>query len=280
VTPRPYYLLAGPGGDIRVAERLLPLKGGRNFRDLGGYRSADGRQVRWGRLYRSGVMVGLTAEDMAYLRGLGIRTICDLRSPEERTAAPTPFLKEAGVEVLSTDYKMPSAINAIAQARTREQAARTFAAAYVGFTETLAPQYAQMFAKLVRGEAPLAVNCSAGKDRTGMASALILSALAVPREAVLADYALTEVYSPSSYFLQQAKDGDGWRKLGLPAEQAKIFAELPPEVLKVMMGSDAAVLRQALAMIDAKYGGPIQLAKARFGLTDAGVATLRRTYLI
>lgn len=280
VSPRPYYLLAGPDGELRVAERLLPLKGGRNFRDLGGYRAADGRQVRWGRLYRSGVMVGLTEGDMAYLHGLGIRVICDLRSPEERTAAPTPFLKVAGVEVLATDYRMPSTINAIGQARTREEAVEIFSGAYVGFTETLAPQYTQMFAKLVRGEAPLAVNCSAGKDRTGMASALILSALGVPREQVLADYALTEVYSPSSYFLKQAQEGDGWTKLGLPAEQAKVFAALPPQVLQVMMGSDAAVLQRALDLIDAKCGGPVQLAKARFGLTDAGVAQMRRTYLI
>ena len=70
ISPRPYFrLTTRDGGQTRVAERLLPLEGGRNFRDLGGYRSADGRQVRWGRIYRSGVMSGLTAGETVVTDG-------------------------------------------------------------------------------------------------------------------------------------------------------------------------------------------------------------------
>ena len=65
-------------------QRLVPLEGGRNFRDLGGYRTHDGHRVRWRVLFRSGVLSYLTGEDWRQLSGLGVRTVCDLRAPHER----------------------------------------------------------------------------------------------------------------------------------------------------------------------------------------------------
>lgn len=280
VSPRPYFLLSTPdGAQVRVAERLLPLQGGRNFRDLGGYRSADGRQVRWGRLYRSGVMSGLTEADMGYLSALGVKVICDLRSNQERTHEPSPFIKAGGPVVAATDYDMisSSALSGLAQVTTREAAIDAFAAAYVQFTEVLTPQYTDMFARLKRGDAPLAFNCSAGKDRTGVAAALILSVLDVPRETILADYGLTQVYTPPSMYMKQASQA---KSAGFSQAQAEAFMRMPREVVEVMLGSDPAVLRKALATIDAKYGGPVALVKARFGVSDADVVALRRAYLV
>jgi len=279
VAPRPYFLVTTKdGGQVRLAERLLPLEGGRNFRDLGGYRAEDGRQVRWGRIFRSGVMSGLTSADMAYLRGLGVGAICDLRNPTERREEPNPFLTAGGPQVVAFDYDMSTSLEALALARTREDGVAGFAAAYAGFLGTLTPHYADMFARLVKGEAPLAFNCSAGKDRTGVASALILSVLGVPRETVVADYGLTQVYTPPSLYLKQMASGG--HVSGLTPEQAQAMARMPREVLMVIMGSDPEVMRQTLALIDQKYGGPIALAKARFGLTDAGIARMRDLYLI
>ena len=80
---RPYfYMRTADGGGQRVAVRLLPLEGGRNFRDLGGYPTLDGRRVRWGRVFRSGMMANLTDADYDYLSALGIRVVCDFRSNE------------------------------------------------------------------------------------------------------------------------------------------------------------------------------------------------------
>lgn len=279
VSPRPYFLVTTKdGAQTRLAERLLPLQGGRNFRDLGGYRAADGRQVTWGRIYRSGVMSGLTLADLTYLSKLGVQVVCDLRSVQERTSEPTPMLKGEGPEVVAFDYDMASSLDGLSQARTRAQAVDAFAAAYVGFLDMLTPQYTDLFARLVRREAPLAMNCSAGKDRTGMGSALVLSALGVPRETVIADYALTQVYTPPGFYQKQmAASG---KASGVSAQQAQAFTRMPPEVLNVIMGSDPQVMRQALAAIDAKFGGPVELAKARFGLTDAKVDRLRNAYLV
>ncbi|KRA74981.1 hypothetical protein ASD89_09375 [Caulobacter sp. Root656] len=278
VSPRPYFLVtAADGRQTRVAERLLPLEGGRNFRDLGGWRAADGRQVKWGRIYRSGVMSGLTAPDMTYLSKLGITVICDLRSPGERTAEPNPFLKAGGPEVVATDYDMSGSMASLMKLANREQAIQGFADAYVSFLDMLTPHYADMFARLVANEGPLAFNCSAGKDRTGVASALILSVLGVPRETVIADYALTQVYTPPSYYMKQMASGAGTS--GVSARQAQAFAKMPPEVLQVIMGSDPEVMRRALASMDVKFGGPVGMAKARLGLTDRKIAQLRGAYL-
>lgn len=280
VAPRPYYLLAADGRETRVAERLLPLEGGRNFRDLGGYRTADGRQVRWGRIYRSGVMSGLTSGDMDYLSKLGVKVICDLHSPQERRDEPSPFLKAKYPEVVAFDYDMNASLDQLARAKTRAQAIDVFAAAYVQFLDMLTPHYTQLFARLSAGDAPLALNCSAGKDRTGMGSALILSVLGVPRETIVADYALTQVYTPPSLYKAQMAQAGRVSGGGLTAEQAQAFARTPPEVLDIIMGSDPEVMRKALARVDQKFGGPVAMAKARFGLTDAKIAAMRGTYLV
>ncbi len=279
VSPRPYFLLeAKDGRRTRIAERLLPLEGGRNFRDLGGYRSADGRQVRWGRIYRSGVMAGLTDGDRAYLADLGVKVICDLRNPQERESEPSPFLKAGGPRVVAFEYDMNTSLAGLAGLTTRDQAIDAFAGAYVGFLDLLTPHYTDMFARLAAGETPLAFNCSAGKDRTGMASALVLSVLGVPRETIIADYALTQVYTPPAFYRKQMAQGAATS--GLTAQQAQAFARMPPEVLDVIMGSDPEVMRRALAVVDRKHGGPIALTKARFGLTDGKIAAMRKTYLV
>lgn len=279
IAPRPYFLLATPDGrQVRVAGRLLPLQGGRNFRDLGGYRSADGRQVRWGKIYRSGVMVGLTPADMKYLSDLDLEVVCDLRSSQERTAQPNPFLKTEAPQVIGTDYDMPQ-MAGMFHATNRQEAVTAFAKSYMDFIEALTPQYTDMFARLVRRDAPLAFNCSAGKDRTGVAAALILSTLGVPRDTVVADYALTQVYMPPAALMKQMA-AEHQSQPGVSPEQVKAFMRMPREVIQVLMGSDPEVMRQTLAMIDQKYGGPVELVKTRYGLTDAKIAYLRATYLI
>jgi protein-tyrosine phosphatase len=280
VSPRPYFLVtAADGRQTRVAERLLPLEGGRNFRDIGGYRATDGGQVKWGKVFRSGVMAGLTMNDITYLQKLGIVAICDLRNPQERAAEPSPFLGKPGApKVVATDYDMSASMAAFAKMTTREEAIQGFADAYVGFLDLLVPHYTDMFARLVANEGPLAFNCSAGKDRTGMGAALILSVLGVPRETVVADYALTQVYAPPSAYMKAMAQGHSTG--GLTPQQVQAFARMPPEVLQVIMGSDPEVMRRALAAVDAKFGGPVALVKSRFGMTDQKVARMRAAYLI
>lgn len=278
VSPRPYFLIAGDDAQTRVAERLLPLQGGRNFRDLGGYRGAEGRQVKWGRIYRSGVMHGLTLADMEYLSSLGVRTICDLRTTQELTDEPAPFPAGDGPVISTFAYDLGPSLAGLFRARTREEAVQAFSASYLDMANRLAPNYTDMFARLLRREAPLAVNCSAGKDRTGLAAAFILSVLGVSRETIIADYALSQTYvTPDTYRAQmrQASEGAG----AAPSREALAFAQLPMDVSNVVLGSDPDVMRITLARLDSDHGGPLVFAKKRFALDDAAVARMRALYL-
>lgn len=278
-SPRPYFLLETGSESYRLAERVLPLEGGRNFRDLGGYRGAGGRQVRWGRIYRSGVTSGLTAGDLTFLSQLGVRTVCDFRSTTERTREPTALASAANIHVSATDYELDySGMAGLFAAQNRDEAIRAFAESYAGFSTTLAPQFTDMFRRLIRQETPLAFNCTAGKDRTGLASALILSALGVAREDVVADYALSEtIVPPDGYLAALRNEGPAASSMG-EAERA-MFSRLPEAVVRVLMGTPPEVMQQTLARLDEAHGGPVGFITRELGITQAEIDYMQSVYL-
>ncbi|KTT95243.1 protein tyrosine phosphatase, partial [Sphingomonas yabuuchiae] len=174
--------------------RVLPLQGGRNFRDLGGYRTADGRTVKWGLLYRSGQMHDLTPADYVTLQKLGIRTVCDFRDTAERTREPTLWPAGQRPKVLSDDYALDMSAMRLPgdpSTWTHEQVVTAMTATYPKLLDQFNGQYRRMFAELLAGDVPLAFHCTAGKDRTGVAAALLLTALGVPRATIIDDYLLS-----------------------------------------------------------------------------------------
>jgi protein-tyrosine phosphatase len=250
-------------------ERLLPLQGGRNFRDLGGYRTLDGRHVKWGVLFRSGSMHGLTPADYAYLEKLGIRVVCDLRDNGERAAEPVAWPGPAAPRVLSDDYHLDMALSMpkgdLAHA-TGEQARAALAASYPALLVQFNGQFRRMFGELLADHVPLAFNCTAGKDRTGIAAALILTALGVPRQTIIEDYLLTNRYLDGSKVVSAN-----------PAYAA--LAKLPPEVLKAMMAADPSYIGAVFKVIDAHKGGIDGYFKDELGLSHADLLRLRALYL-
>lgn len=93
---RPYFRLVGSNGQaVTVAERRLPLQGAFNFRDMGGYETTDGRKVKWGKLYRSEELAGLTEWDIDYLQKCGLKLICDYRTDFEVKHKPNPEITGA-----------------------------------------------------------------------------------------------------------------------------------------------------------------------------------------
>ncbi|HKY87427.1 MAG TPA: tyrosine-protein phosphatase, partial [Pseudorhodoplanes sp.] len=92
-------------GRLPQHDRLLPLQGGQNSRDLGGYATKDGRHVRWGKLFRSGSMYSFTAGDFAYLRKAGVQTVIDFRSSQERALEPSRWPDGTAPRTLSEDYE-------------------------------------------------------------------------------------------------------------------------------------------------------------------------------
>ncbi|WP_157976669.1 tyrosine-protein phosphatase [Parahaliea mediterranea] len=173
-------------------KKVLLLEGGSNFRDLGGYVTSDGRTVRKGLLFRSGVMTNLTEEDQKYLSDFDFDTIVDLRSIEERNLFPNLWARNSGINYISIDYHFTEMIPQVSEeSNTRDS---TMERLYRKIPDNLKPQLKAYFSQAIAGNTPLVVNCSAGQDRTGVAAALMLISLGVPRSQVVQDYVLSTEY--------------------------------------------------------------------------------------
>lgn len=223
-----------------IYAQVVPLAGGRNFRDLGGYRGMDGRKVRRGLLYRSGSLAGVTPEGLGTLRELGVVGLCDLRTTRERLAEPVDWHAALGLSYWSRDYETSfgELRRLIASDLPNAEAAQ--AAMLEGYRRLpfeQAPAYRELFRRLHDGEVPLIFNCSAGKDRAGTAAALILTALGVSREAVLADFALTDHVGGLEGLMAR------------PAAEGSLLARQSPEVVRAILGADPHYMATALDLV-------------------------------
>jgi protein-tyrosine phosphatase len=180
--------------------RRLHLDGPVNFRDLGGYVGLDGRRARRGLLFRSDSLERLSQADIEVLERLGVTLICDLRREEERATAPSRMHGHSRVRIehlpiggLAAETKTMS--ERMMRGEIPEVDADTMAGVYL----TILRLHAESFGAVVTRASdpdnlPMIVHCTAGKDRTGVATALLLSALGVDDEDVLADYELSTQY--------------------------------------------------------------------------------------
>ena len=269
---RPYFYVTADGGSgLWTAERVLPLEGGRNFRDLGGYATADGKRVKWGKVFRSGSMAGLTPADYQYLGKLGIQSVCDLRTSHERSAEPNTWVEAANIAYWTRDYDMSGGDLAAMQKKgaTAEQMKQAMTAMYRELPMEQAPAYREIFEHLAAGKIPLAFNCSAGKDRAGTAAALILSALGVPDETVFADYAMSEKVLDYGKMMRQSRDSQALGPM----------AKLPPEVIQPLLASDPAYIKAAFAAIREQYGSVPNYLRDKLGITEAQLAKIRSDLL-
>lgn len=263
------FSASGQMKDQAEHSRVLPLEGGQNFRDLGGYRTRDGRSVRWGMLYRSGAMNTLTDADYRYLAKLGIRTVCDFRSTAERNTAPVRWSNDVAPKVFADDYKMDMGELGLRAAKnwTAEEARATMAASYPRILGQFNSQYRRMFQELLAGNAPLAFNCTGGKDRTGIAAALILTALDVPRETVIEDYVLSDRYVDLRKAAAAAGSlTAGWQEMPAPAREA--FAR-----------SDRSYIESVFRVLDAHPGGAEGYLRDELGLSRDDLLALRQRYI-
>jgi protein-tyrosine phosphatase len=173
--------------------RAVSLGRSLNCRDVGGYPAPDGRQVRWGLLYRSDLPV-LDAEHAPDLEALGLNTVIDLREPEERSARPSSAVGRVP-RVLDLSFGLGPLVAA------DPTKAASLRALYRTAILELGGQIAGIVSALCRPSAlPALVHCAAGKDRTGIVIGLVLSALGVPDEVVAQDYAVTADNLTATFF--------------------------------------------------------------------------------
>jgi len=223
---RSYFLIETEEGKAILSDRHLPMEGGYNFRDLGGYRTTDGQYVKWGRIFRSDDLHNLTEDDLGYLSSIPLVAIVDFRSEDERSAAPdkNPESVRENYKYSITPGNLMDAVKADLQNITEMKADTLM----MGMNELLVSdsacinQYRKFFELLQNEEnIPLMFHCSAGKDRTGMAAALVLFSLGVDEQTIINDYLLSNKYLANKY----AK-----YKVALPA-LSPLF-EVKPQFLK------------------------------------------------
>ena len=247
-----------------VLPRVVPLEGCSNMRDLGGYRAADGRRVRTGRVFRSASLAHLTEADLLRFGALGIRTVCDLRGVRESGQAPARLPSKNAPEVvrLPIEPRVGASLRDLLRREeaTGEDAYALLQAAYAAYAGEHLPRYRALFALLGEGDGrlPLLFHCSAGKDRTGFGAALLLTALGVPREAVVADYLATNRI---------------WRR------EHALPPETPDAVRDALLTAHRPLLEGALGQAVESYGSLEELLEGGLGLDPARLRALRGTLL-
>ena len=237
---------------------VVSLEGGSNFRDLGGYRTTDGPPVRRGAVFRSAHLSGLTDADRAALGKLGVRTIVDLRGVSE--AAETPHATQGvGARIVGAHIEPgvgDRIRNAVAQGRATPHLMMQYLTEhYRDYPRRCAPAFRTLFATLSDGaRRPLVFHCTAGKDRTGFASALLLSLLGVPWDTVMEDYLRTN---------------DLW--IGHVGR----YPELDIDTRAAIVEARSPYLEAAFEVVHADYGGPEGFADKALGLDNNALRRLK-----
>ena len=240
--------------------RHLNLSGASNFRDLGGYPGTDGRIVRWRQIFRSNHLGHLTEADIEVLRPLGLKSAFDFRGTEERVAA-TCGLAEIAVHSLPIEPTVVAALRARLAggvALSSADALDVMRDSYRNYVRYNTPSFRALFAHLLEDRAPLVVHCTAGKDRTGFACALILHALGVAEEMIAEDYLLTNRF---------------YRR------DPGASSDLPDDVKQVLGSVRGSFLTAAFEAISADYGNLESYFRDGLGLGAEERAALKARYL-
>jgi protein-tyrosine phosphatase len=218
-----------------------------NLRDFGGQRVDSNHRVRQNKLFRTGSLSALIPDDHILLDDLGIMAVIDLRSVEERANHPSEWVPANAVYVASPINDTKSMLRELfsGDIDDPETCRDHFSAFYAQIPELYAEEFSNMFALLAQGQVPLLVNCSAGKDRTGVAAALILSLLGVGKDAIFEDYLTTQDRLQNNAAFMQMLSG----------RIIKSYAALPKAAQNILMGVHTDHLIAAFAKIDADYGG-------------------------
>lgn len=232
------------------------MEGACNVRDLGGYPAADGRTTQWGRIYRADGLQRLTDQDQEAILARGVRKVIDLRHGRELMQWPNVFTDSAKLA-----YSNVSLINPASP--TSSFNARTLGDMYVHMLDHVQEQLLRVFELLSEdAEEPVLFHCAAGKDRTGVVAALLLSLAGVPRETIVDDYELTaECILPIMDEL----------RAGRPEH-------LPPDEYERFLGCDRENMEQMLMHLREVYGNAEQYLLA-IGLPKERVDTLYRKLL-
>ena len=234
--------------------RRLAWEGCLNARDLGGYPTVDGRETRWGAVVRSDSPAALTEAGRAALAGSGVRAIVDLRLADEIARDPNPFAEPGDHGIAYTN------VSVIDPAAGFPPDTYTLGQNYLWMLDRFSGFVAEVMAAVADApEGGVLIHCAAGKDRTGLVSALLLGLVEVPDETIAADYAMTaELLRPRDE--EWLENGPGER-----AEREAMLARFAPT---------AEVMLEVLQGLTERYGG-VEGYLLQAGVSPADLDRLR-----
>jgi protein-tyrosine phosphatase len=265
-------------GPVTTERRArLAIATAANLRDLGGWPTGEGRQVRPGVVYRSAELSRLHGEDLAAFAELGVRTVYDLRTAAEVSHHPDALPPGTTSEVLDVladaSHAAPAELQQIFDDPSRAddflregQAQQYFESAYRGFVTLPSAQsaYRRLFEGLAAADAPVLFHCTTGKDRTGWATAVLFRLLGVPENEILEEYLLTntELLPMVQPWMDQFAAGGG-----------------DPELLVPILGVQESYLEAASAQMEESFGTVEDYLTTGLGLSPAVLDALRKRLL-
>lgn len=246
------------------AQRVVRMQGTVNFRDVGGYKTKDGKKVVWGKVFRSADVSHLTDQDLTVLEQKHIHTVIDFRGVKESAAAPDHLLPK-------TDYLLcPAGSDSLPGAAQMSEIIKNgnFLEKFYGNTQYLGDRYKPLFQKLLvlPANESIMYHCTGGRDRTGMATALFLYALGVPQQTIEADFTASNVYLlPMNKRMFRGLQ----QSTGMDEETIRKALELRPELLHSLFNA-----------IKGKYGTVENFFEKELGIGEKERAILKEKYTI
>lgn len=254
-------------------QRRLDMEGAPNIRDLGGYATSDGGSTRWGKIFRAGRLSALTDKDKAALAAFDLRIICDFRREDEYLRDVTDLGASASAAIHNLAISPGDHSRSIAESDFSQVTGDEMFNWMVMINRELALKqtstYRRMFELLLdTDDGGFLFHCSAGKDRTGFAAALILSALDVPRQTIMEDYLLTAQYYPPKGELEY-----------LASKYTDEGSDLDLSVFKALMDTREEYLGAAFAAIDESYDSVHDYLAAELGVNKKLRQRLKARYV-
>lgn len=265
---------------VAPGDRRIPIPGTENLRDVGGYLTADGSEVSSRRLYRAEGLVDpggpgqysfYDREHDEHYRDLGVRTVIDLRAEKESARAPSAWAHATGGRLLTFPIAEggegadTNFVRMLVSGELERFDAVDMGRFYIHLVENRSDVFGSAFRALVEAEGvPALVHCAAGKDRTGVFIALVLSSMGVSHEDVVRDYSLTDVYRPNRI--------DAYAHLFTKAGR-------DPEIARALFESPREAMATMLDHLDRHYGGVSGYLREQAGVDDDAVLQLKHRLL-
>jgi protein-tyrosine phosphatase len=248
------------------------LTGVANFRDIGGYSVGNGHKIKSGVIFRSGELSGLTPGDQQTIAGLKIRYEVDLRREDERAANPsnwgpkTPQL--IWVSLMQPNVTVQSTLQRFSDTKDAAAAKLVMAQTTANLAVDGAANIGKVLGELARANGPALIHCSAGKDRTGVTVAVLMTLLGASRADIYHEYLRSNESVDAQLQRQKAREQSGKDTFGISG--------LNPEIRQAMMGTDASYMDAMFREINAKYGSFEGYTRDGLKLTAAQIAQLRK----